>query len=107
MNDRELLELAAKAVNLRPYGRYDFQIGLEVSTPHNSTYYWNPLGDDGDAFRLAVDLDLDVGQAVDYREVQVGGTLPSTIFESWGEDKIAATRRAIVRGAAEIGKARE
>ena len=70
---------------------------------------WNPLVDDGDALRLAVKLMLHIG-------VNPGNKvfcLPTysdkpTVHESCErngtQDPYAATRRAIVRAAAEIGK---
>ena len=86
--DRELLELAAKAAG------GGFVIG-----------YWNPLTDDGDALRLAVKLRLEV----DIGHSGIATRTPNGIkmLMSAGEepDANAATRRAIVRTAAEIGKA--
>jgi hypothetical protein len=62
-----------------------------------------PLSSDGDALRLAVKLRLEVQyycQSVDDEEVSdCCGYLEPT-----GDDPCAATRRAIVRAAAEIGK---
>jgi hypothetical protein len=71
---------------------------------------WNPLTDDADAFRLAVKLSLDVlqnpmGQTTccivmgdDAQECEV--------LEDYNGDPYAATRRAIVRAAAEIGRSK-
>ncbi len=69
---------------------------------------WSPLTDDGDALRLAVRLDLHV--QVDFGEdpakVYVyGGWVGKGVEEEEGErDRYAATRRAITRAAAEIGR---
>ena len=104
MTDREYLELAAKAAgyvldgtvlrNLKSDFEYDG---------------WNPLTDDGDALRLAVKLQLHVG-------INPGNKVfctptysdKPTVFESCErsgvQDPLAATRRAIVRAAAEIGR---
>lgn len=105
MNDRELLELAAKAAGIEVWGasplgeNYGLRIaGLE---PAN----WNPLADDGDALRLAVVLKLEVS-------VHRNSTFCDLTHDSGaaftkeinGSDAFAATRRAIVRAAAEIGK---
>ena len=95
MTDKELLELAAKAA------------GLEVVTPTMLAHgQWNPLTDDGDALRLAVKLDINV-----YVHLVSGSTMASAKpeideVEPHGNDPYAATRRAIVRAAAEIGKAK-
>lgn len=120
MDDRELLELAARAAGIR----YD----KEASKPHptSGAFFglwlkidgepyegqrrrWNPLTDDADAFRLAVKLAIDIewrpdGRVAAYRHANANGYC-FTAFESSREDRSAATRRAIVRAAAEIGKA--
>jgi hypothetical protein len=66
--------------------------------------YWNPLTDDGDALRLAVKLNLalsiEEGQSwAHHVEVFQGSPVQHD-----GKDPYAATRRAIVRAAAEIGR---
>ena len=78
---------------------------------------WNPLTDDGDALRLAVRLRLVVHVWDNDTEISVAKTLPDGedpdpaygewICESYdsNNDPYAATRRAITRAAAEIGKA--
>jgi hypothetical protein len=95
MTDRELLELAAKAADY-PIHSDAWAVGLGGGTPAlymgNHGPKWNPLTDDGDALRLAVKLGIDIGKAqVDY-------------WDKSSNDPYAATRRAIVRAAAEIGK---
>ena len=105
--DRGLLELAGRAIGAVHVEDVDGENWVNLHFADGSTiYHWNPLLHGDDAFNLAVDIDLDVFQAVTYREAQVAGALQSTIFEPWGGDKRAATRRAIVRAAAEIGKQR-
>lgn len=103
-SDRELLELAAKAVGITlewDAGRcFRFHPdGLEPLDPFKDE--WNPLTDDGDALRLAVKgLNWPYGgRAFDdtVTAMYAVGQLPA--------DPYAATRRAIVRAAAEIGKA--
>jgi hypothetical protein len=108
MSDRELLELAAKAAGVggkvraiqKPYS-HDYEIGI-------GKYRWNPLTDDGDALRLAVKI----GNR-DYFGIEIQkGCTQATSFEPWehceyeehNSDPYAATRRAIVKAAAEIGK---
>ena len=104
MTDRELLVLAAKAVGIDvdADGRFAYPNGL-----------WNPLTDDGDALRLTVKLSLDILQdSVSSKDnaVEVQGNFENVEFQPWAwenraPDPYAATRRAIVRAAAEIGKA--
>lgn len=96
--DRELLELAAKAA------------GMEVTAivadgiPHRfGGGYWNPLTDDGDALRLAVQLDLNVERYDGTSTIAGNAYLEQWPHEPDGDDRAAATRRCIVRAAAEIG----
>ena len=102
MTDRALLEAAAKAAGI------EVDASILFAGGSNS---WNPLTDDGDALRLAVKLRLRVctpttdtdcalasnGDVTAYSEDELSDTPMSDLY--------AATRRAIVRAAAEIGKA--
>jgi hypothetical protein len=95
MTDRELLEAAAKAAGEWPSPE-PFEHVLDR---------WNPLTDDGDALRLAVKLRLTINCS--YDDVVMCGqefTQKEVFLERNGEDPLAATRRAIVRAAAELGK---
>lgn len=98
--DRRLVILAAAAAGLRNFGHYDFQFGLQVQQPHNAPYVWNPMHDDGDALRLAAKLRIDI-EWQDEFVVFADGNWSEPI----GTDPAAAARYAIVRAAAEIGKA--
>jgi len=112
MSDRELLELAAKAAGIEiKRSRLDDPACRDMLVFGSSRNQleklgpWNPLADDGDALRLAVvlhmSLDLfDDGIIAGY--TANGGC--EQITEIDGPDPYAATRRAIVRAAAEIGK---
>ena len=99
MTDRELLINAAKAAGVETYCVLGNTI-MKMTGIGNTLAPWDPLTDDGAALRLAIDLELDVMVAsvksVDY-------SLDLTIEA--GTDVYAATRRTIVRAAAEIGKA--
>ena len=107
MTDRELLELAAKAAGINQTGWDDTNPGIEpalVAVDENDcAYHWNPLTDDGDAFRLAVKLRIDIAHALDFVVVAGDGTASSLRRENGAG--CSATRRAIVRAAAEIGMA--
>jgi hypothetical protein len=102
-NDRELLELAAKAA------------GIEINwfKWERLTNQWNPLTDDGDAATLEATLFLDVSWFKNSLQVNA---MPS--WMKWGisiseefpvfsstEEKKKAKRRAITRAAAAIAKA--
>jgi hypothetical protein len=102
--DRELLQFAAKAAGM------DYLIWAPGAAPcvpreHRigDRICWHPLTDDGDALRLAVKLGLKVNLCVTQQATQVGGV--GTYVEiNFDADPYAATRRAIVRAAAEIGR---
>lgn len=116
MDDRELLELAAKAAGFHPYialygwNEFGGGINLERTTPFDpDVENWNPLTDDGDALRLAVKTCI--GFIVDDEWVNVyrckhHGPLIDLceLYKNHDGDKHAATRRAIVRAAAAIGQ---
>jgi len=98
--DRELLEAAAKAIELRVYdwlpGRAGFAHGDSI------TNRWNPLENDGDALRLAVKLRMNVFHAgVRVHAMDEEGDIEAA--EGHERDPYAATRRAIVRAAAAMG----
>jgi hypothetical protein len=101
MTDKELLELAAKAAGIEL--KWMTQLGNGVKRDEDFISNWHPLTDDGDALRLAVKLDLEI--LFTYNTVRA---LPHTRgilhIENKSDDPYAATRQAIVRAAAEIGK---
>lgn len=92
MTDRELLEMAAKAAGIDWVD--DTSVGHARGLRLKTGSFWNPLTDDGDALRLAVKLKL--------RWTHIIWVSP--VFEPYIGDVDAATRRAIVRAAAEIGR---
>ena len=98
--DRELLELAAKAAGIELTG------ADRAAWLNRSSYGWNPLDDDGDALRLAVGLALWIFTPdIDDLKVHVRRRDDKeTVAEKVLDDPYAATRRAIVRAAAEIGR---
>lgn len=109
--DRELLELAAKAAGLNVvwYGAHfgeGFRIkGEQVGYRHGQP--WNPLNDDGDALRLAVKLNLQVTPGTynkDEASAFHAGAGEAHEHVHYQQDLLAATRRAIVLAAAQIGK---
>ncbi len=109
--DKELLELAAKAAGFLSKNSDGVIYIHRKRNPKDDWIEWNPLQDDGDAQRLAVKLRI----AVDYYErlhktecvcaAWIYGATGGAEHEELGGDPYAATRRAIVRAAAEIGKA--
>ena len=102
MTDHELLELAAKAA-----GIYKDALDCEWYDPHGYVRPdWNPLTDDGDALRLAVTLNMGISIPVfnKHRADVISFRHPLVNAIEEGNDPYAATRRAIVRAAAKIGK---
>lgn len=128
MTDKELLELAAKAAGIEgwqskhgywnmkdvngesvvccyAWPKFDADTGKELNPTFADAVAqlnWNPLEDDGDALRLAVKLRMDVVHFTDIVRANVSDC--DDCHEQNEENPYAATRRAIVRAAAEIGK---
>jgi hypothetical protein len=99
MTDKELLELAAKAIGLKL--KYNYLGGRDANQP------WDPLEDDGDALRLAVKLQIHMAKYDNYVSAcQLGPAWGGevVVWDHEEPDPYAATRRAITRAAAEIGK---
>lgn len=107
-NDRELLELAAKAAGYTvDYDATDGRWHIEdIPGAHASIWRrWNPLADDGDALRLAVRLGIPLEQSMQGGESR--GCLIDVVWRIYIEangDPYAATRRAIVIAASTIGR---
>ena len=105
--DRELLELAAKAagIALIPYHDEDepgYEFRFEQSDGAEPWHrIWDPLNDDGAALRLAVKLRISVMHATN----NTACDLPNDDYAFEEGVEAAHTRRAIVRAAAEIGRA--
>ncbi|MNH08815.1 hypothetical protein D3C79_682480 [compost metagenome] len=121
MTDRELLELAAKAAGLKINQAFQAQRDAAMNPVKASLWIddgstaWNPLTDDGHALRLAVTLGLTLrlNQFEQWTQAFVGDCYcrgATAVSEHIGRTRPGqnieqATRRAIVRAAAEIGKA--
>ncbi|MDH4566137.1 hypothetical protein E8E95_05550 [Pseudomonas sp. BN414] len=103
--DRELLELAAKALGYELYVNK-----VDATQLHKDGQYvcfWNPLINDADALRLAAALTMNLymgfGGGV-VAEILPDGDDGGIDCKEDGADFMAAVRRAIVRAAAEIGR---
>lgn len=120
-NDRELLEMAAKAAGLSTRHKWNAErllldppvLSLVVFRDGElSSTGWNPISNGGDALRLAVACGIAVTPYPIYEwpkhsVVAARRSIESSsaeVIELYGNDPDAATRRAIVRAAAEIGK---
>lgn len=116
MSDEELLRYAAKAVGyVNPHSYRPTTNGLLWMSESGFPTTWRPFDDNSDAFKLMVDLDIGVHHGWTYADENVpyanvcAQHIPSMleVGEIKGDDPHAATRRAIVRAAAEIGKKME
>lgn len=108
MDDKTLLELVAKAYahpDVKyiggPNGGWVRVIGCNEDLHCDVMVCWNPLIDDGDALRLAVTLRIT--PHIDGNLTDAESSLGFST-EAHFSDPYAATRRAIVRAAAAIGK---
>lgn len=126
---REMLEMAAKAVGLQLTWGEKYKIGDDEvdctdlpyalgGSPDVSPVYWNPIEDDGDALRLAVKLGLSFAHYPIYEQPKhavivyrrtLGDDGESHVTEAealerYCGDPCTATRLAITRAAAEIGR---
>lgn len=107
MTDRAMLEAAAKAAGIEVVlcddGMWVYAHGQRG--PDNSQQ-WAPLDDDGDSKRLMVAcrIDVDFYTRDDDLECVCAAVPGLAVHEELGADADAATRRAIFRAAAEIGR---
>jgi hypothetical protein len=105
MNDRELIELAAIAYGwdkCRPFSD-SFQVSNN-DDPEN-WIEWNPLTGSSDALLLAVRLRINLKNYPEHVVASItDGPQAIEYFYDRSPDENDATRRAITRAAAEIGK---
>jgi len=101
MTDKELIKLAAKAAGISK------QWDGSLVDKENPNMVWNPLTDDGDALRLAVKMGIYVHCRAGSMVTSAIGDGDEWVIENWSNDPTSATRRAITRAAAQIGKEME
>lgn len=106
MTDKELLEFAAKAAGYDDATWNSEQKCIETTYLDGFRCWWNPLENDGDALRLAVKLGMSITRHRVFDFIRAGND-EAVAQEADKDDPCAATRRAIVRAAAEIGKERK
>ena len=107
--DRQLLELAAKAAGVFEEGEwfedYD-EDGVCCLSFVIGDSAWNPIENDGDAFRLLMELCITIKYGSGY--VYASHSSFRTCFaEHLDKGKESSIRRAIVRVAAEIGRKKQ
>jgi hypothetical protein len=101
MTDIDLVKNSAIACGI--IGNFSLQHNSILAFIDHPEYdrFWNPLVDDGQALRLAVRLHLRVD--IHGCEVWVTNQNGYSSIQIAGNDLQSATRRAIVRAAAQIG----
>lgn len=106
MNDRELLEMAAKAAGYEVEFDHKGIAHIHEGSGNQSWSQWNPLDDDGDCARLESAVGIDVA----WRGLFVVAEMKDRIFHSYeffkdyDGDKNRARRYASTKCAAEIGR---
>lgn len=114
MTDKELLELAALAAGYTVTDQM-YEDGALLVKEGDKAFKFNPLVDDGDAFRLDVKLRLDLehnnslyqsNYVKAYRTWVEMMRDPYSIVGCFDDEnqRMSAIRREIVRAAAEIGR---
>jgi hypothetical protein len=115
MTDKELLKYAAKAIGYVEPHSYRPNTNSLMWVGESGASVWRPFDDDASAFELMVNLDISVYHGWTYADEKVpyanvcAQHIPSKleVGEIKGDDPKAATRRVIIRAAAELGKAME
>lgn len=114
MDDRELLEMAAKAAGIEfKWRTRKIQIGMtdtwgvrqyrEEEQPFLLCgVFWNPLGDDAQAFRLSIQLRIKIEyvEEMDSAMCSLPGSMGATSVSAIGNVEL---RHAIVQAAAQHG----
>jgi len=121
MEDRELLELAAKAAGYELHdhtilgdGVWLYGEGESKSEDGRTIFFWSPLADDGDALRLSRSLSIDIHYLVDVSPAYMPCAVKASHWQgAWmiAEDIVGSfdgshLRLAIVGVAAQIGAAK-
>lgn len=103
MNDKELLELAAKACGMPAPWRPDGARGAWVASADDEQtgHWWDPLTDDGDRYRLARAL----GICIDFEDGCAWKRMHNDAIQFYWGGECEDEAHAVVRVAAEIGRA--
>jgi len=120
ISDRELLEAAARACGFGDFGQCmtwtesEYPPGSKTNGAFwnyqgwgDTAVLWNPLTSDADAFRLMVDCGITAHQYSTCVAAKSHKGIGVNCEESFGTDKRATTRRAIVRAAAAMSEGQE
>ena len=102
MNDREMLELAAKAYGIQKLDWYSGSQCFYYDDEETGRECWNPLEDEGQALRLAAKRKIGITWL--YDRVLARSDLHTFHYELLNGDNKAALCRAITRAGASIGE---
>lgn len=106
--DRELLEKASEAAGYWQVNGWSTETDKGMRWVDDGGYflkYWNPLKNNAEAFSLLVKLGLIVGVHENYSSCSGYSPVGDELHEDhFGDNTEAATRRVIVRAAAEMSK---
>ena len=111
-NERELLELAAKAMGINlvvediPHRSQIYGKETVYRIDGNACNSWNPLTNPGDCAEMEAKLGIDVKWAVAYVKSMAGDWSERYYYEDYADypTKNAARMMASTRAAAEIGR---
>ena len=99
-DDIGMLMAAADALGLQYEWHHGCGDALHLTASDAKAIYWNPLRSDADALALAVSMEMDVFVRAG-RWTEAVRPMGPACKEPHDGDPLAATRRAIVRAAAE------
>lgn len=101
MTDRELLERAAKAADIRYdkslYSQFGLWLIFSDEPGPTAKRHWNPLRDDGDALRLAAKLKLNIMQGDFSVSVNDEGDIDDVSFVPDESQRLFGIRESITR----------
>jgi hypothetical protein len=105
MTDKDLIRLAVKAMVAQGFKTGLYRTVDEAAADICKSGTFNPLVNDADAFRLSVSLGMRVHQMPGFGcDSVICAADGGWAQEPYGTDRLAATRRAATRAAAEIAR---
>ena len=103
MTEIKIVELAANALGIEHPGG-DHCAYMSAVWDCNRLKWWSPLRSDSDAMMLVVGLSMRIKHVEDNEETWCAAGGMGWSIVRWDGNKAGATRLAIVRAAAEVGK---
>ncbi len=97
MTDEELLRRSAQAAGISTYG-----MSMVSGYLYGNNHAWDPLTHNDTALWLSVTLGIDIQHFKHSKHVEAWVYPIPPVSEDYGDDPRAATRRAIVKVAAQL-----